>query len=92
MEILWTYKFDGEESYDGEFHSKQAAEDHAFEVWSGNIDDDGFANGAEYETEITLISFYYDDENQIVETNREETTLEYTQYHGDYAEHAYFGV
>lgn len=92
METLWTYQFEGSEKYDGEFHSKQAAEDHAFEFWSANVDDEGFSNGAEYETKVTLIAFYYNDDNEIVETNSEEATLEYTQYHGDYAEHAYYGV
>lgn len=84
----WTFEGDDGEIFDGEFDSQAKAQEYADDRFADKCCDDGeMRNGETASEDIVLIHFKYDDEGEMVEIERVDSTVEYEHYHGDYAEH-----
>ena len=83
----WTFEQDGE-IYDAEFETEAAAQASADEAFAEQCAEDSPRNGQEFEEDIKLICFSWDDDNgeRIVHETKA-GTVTYEHYHGDLAEH-----
>jgi len=60
------------------------------EWWASYVQDttdEPLRNGQEIEADCTIVKYRMDDDGDVEEVEREETTLTYEHYHGDLAEH-----
>ena len=89
--FYWTFEKDGE-AYDGEFESKKEALEHANEAFAEQCQEYSPKNGEEFEGEIYLLSFYYDDDGDLVIDECEKSSVHYEHYHGDLKEHGTWGI
>lgn len=83
----WTYVDDNGEMYEGEFDSKEDAQEHADIAFGDRMAEEDMKSGETAVEDITLVHFKYDDDGDMVEIEREYSTVEYECYHGDMAEH-----
>ena len=83
----WTYVSDTGEMYEGEFDSKEDAQEHADISFSERMAGEDMKNGETAVEDITLVHFKYDDDGDMVEIEREDSTVVHEHYHGDMAEH-----
>lgn len=87
--LFWTFELDGE-IYDGDFDSRDEADNHAQEKYAEDCQEESPRNGETFERDdYALIEYSYDDDNERVIYGREDAVLEYEHYHGDAKEHGY---
>lgn len=87
--LFWTFELDGE-IYDGDFDSRDEADNHAQEKYAEDCQEESPRNGETFERDdYALIEYSYDDDGERVVYNREDAVLEYEHYHGDAKEHGY---
>lgn len=72
--------------------SHEKAVECAHNWWAEKCEDDGIANGETMEDVAEIVTYRFGDNDKEV-VKREDITLSYEGYHGDYAEHNlnYFG-
>lgn len=81
MKTFWTFILD-EERYDGEFESAVKAQERADELFAEQCQECSPANTEAFSEEIQLVEFNEDGDILVAES-----TVDYTHYHGDFAEH-----
>jgi hypothetical protein len=85
--LYYTFERDGE-IFDAEFNTSKEAQAWADDAFEQQCCDEGdFRNGDTASEEIEIIQFYYDDEGERIITHREESTVDFECYHGDFEEH-----
>ena len=86
MTTYWTFERDGE-IFDADFNSMKEALSWADDAFAEQCQEEGPANGEEFEEDIVLIEYTYDDDGERVEKRRVPGVVSYEHYHGDLAEH-----
>lgn len=81
----WTYENEDSEVFDADFDTQQEAQADAETRYSDRCDENGERGYCE--EKITLIRYFYDDEDERSIVQRIKSSVAYEYYHGDYAEH-----
>jgi len=82
----WEYDLEGERS-DGEYDTREEAENAANEKWHESAGANATENGQVWED--TAIVYGLDENKEVVE--KHDFEVEYEHYHGDHAEHFHQG-
>lgn len=85
---FWEYSIGGDEVSDGEYPTREAAEEAADNDWAEYVQENYEPhNGQQFEEELELIEYEWQDDDDPIKVSSVDSWVTYEHYHGDYKEH-----